>query len=48
MAHDTQRSMKLYYGPDIINFLTIGHNINAKVANVILKYCYKNTELMLL
>ena len=38
--------MKLYYGPDTINFLTIGHDINAKVADVILKYCYKNTELI--
>ena len=30
--------MKLYYGPVTINFLTIGYNINTKVAAVILKY----------
>ena len=42
MAHDTQRSsrmiMKLYYGPVAIISLTIGNNINDKVADVILKY----------
>ena len=30
--------MKLYYGSVTINFLTIGYNINTKVAAVILKY----------
>ena len=39
--------MKLYYGSVTINFLTIGYNINTKVAAVILKYYQKNTELKL-